>query len=207
MWDLIAQYPVVSSVIALLSLSLMFGAVLGYAAVRFKLEGDPIVQQIDDLLPQTQCGQCGYPGCRPYAQAIANGDAINKCPPGGQSTINALADLLDVDAPSLDAEHGEESEVKTVAFIREDECIGCTKCIQACPVDAIIGAARQMHTVIADECTGCDLCVDPCPVDCIEMVPVETSIKEWQWQKPIPTEQAIRLIATDRDGGDTGKAA
>src|SRR5690625_6771109 len=93
MWDLIAQYPVVSSVIALLSLSLMFGAVLGYAAVRFKLEGDPIVQQIDDLLPQTQCGQCGYPGCRPYAQAIANGDAINKCPPGGQSTINALADL------------------------------------------------------------------------------------------------------------------
>jgi len=207
MWDLIAQYPVVSSVIALLSLSLMFGAVLGYAAVRFKLEGDPIVQQIDDLLPQTQCGQCGYPGCRPYAQAIANGDAINKCPPGGQSTINALADLLDVEAPSLDAEHGEESEVKTVAFIREDECIGCTKCIQACPVDAIIGAARQMHTVIADECTGCDLCVDPCPVDCIEMVPVETSIKEWQWQKPIPTEQAIRLIATDRDGGDTGKAA
>lgn len=207
MWDLIAQYPVVSSVIALLSLSLMFGAVLGYAAVRFKLEGDPIVQQIDDLLPQTQCGQCGYPGCRPYAQAIANGDAINKCPPGGQSTINALADLLDVEAPSLDAEHGEESEVKTVAFIREDECIGCTKCIQACPVDAIIGAARQMHTVIADECTGCDLCVDPCPVDCIEMVPVETSIKEWQWQKPIPAEQAIRLIATDRDGGDTGKAA
>lgn len=207
MWDLIAQYPVVSSVIALLSLSLMFGAVLGYAAVRFKLEGDPIVQQIDDLLPQTQCGQCGYPGCRPYAQAIANGDAINKCPPGGQSTINALADLLDVEAPSLDAEHGEESEVKTVAFIREDECIGCTKCIQACPVDAIIGAARQMHTVIADECTGCDLCVDPCPVDCIEMVPVETSIKEWQWQKPIPTEQAIRLIATDRNGGDTGKAA
>src|SRR5690625_2816075 len=146
MWDLIAQYPVVSSVIALLSLSLMFGAVLGYAAVRFKLEGDPIVQQIDDLLPQTQCGQCGYPGCRPYAQAIANGDAINKCPPGGQSTINALADLLDVEAPSLDAEHGEESEVKTVAFIREDECIGCTKCIQACPVDAIIGAARQMRS-------------------------------------------------------------
>lgn len=193
--------------IALIGLSLMFGAVLGYAAVRFKLEGDPIVQQIDDLLPQTQCGQCGYPGCRPYAQAIANGDAINKCPPGGQGTINALADLLDVEAPTLDAEHGEESEVKTVAFIREDECIGCTKCIQACPVDAIIGAARQMHTVVADECTGCDLCVEPCPVDCIEMVPVQTSIKEWQWQKPVPAEQTLRLIATDRDGGDTGKAA
>ena len=197
MWELIAQHPVLSSVIALIGLSLMFGAVLGYAAVRFKLEGDPIVQQIDDLLPQTQCGQCGYPGCRPYAQAIANGDAINKCPPGGQGTINAVANLLDVEAPTLDAEHGEESEVKTVAFIREDECIGCTKCIQACPVDAIIGAARQMHTVVVDECTGCDLCVEPCPVDCIDMVPVHTSIKEWQWQKPAPAEQAIRLIATD----------
>lgn len=196
MWDLIAQYPVVSSVIALLSLSLMFGAVLGYAAVRFKLEGDPIVQQIDDLLPQTQCGQCGYPGCRPYAQAIANGDAINKCPPGGQSTINALADLLDVDAPSLDAEHGEESEVKTVAFIREDECIGCTKCIQACPVDAIIGSARQMHTVITSECTGCDLCVEPCPVDCIEMRPVANNLASWSWTVPVPGYQ---LIASDKE--------
>ncbi|MDQ2078469.1 electron transport complex subunit RsxB [Marinimicrobium sp. ABcell2] len=207
MLELIAQHPVVSSLIALIGLALIFGAVLGYAAVRFKLEGDPIVQQIDDLLPQTQCGQCGYPGCRPYAQAIANGDAINKCPPGGQPTINALADLLDVEAPSLDAEHGEESEVKKVAYIREDECIGCTKCIQACPVDAIIGAAKQMHTVVIDECTGCDLCVEPCPVDCIDMVPLEPTIKEWKWQKPVPAEQAVQLIATDRDSGDTGRAA
>lgn len=208
MFELIAQNPVASALIALIGLALVFGAILGFAAVRFKLEGDPIVQQIDDLLPQTQCGQCGYPGCRPYAQAIANGDAINKCPPGGQSTINALANLLDVEAPSLDEEHGEESEVKTVAYIREDECIGCTKCLQACPVDAILGAAKQMHTVIVDECTGCDLCVEPCPVDCIDMLPVESTLKEWKWHKPVPAEeQAINIIATDRSGGDTGKAA
>lgn len=200
MLDLIVQNPLVSALIALGGLALVFGAVLGYAAVRFRLEEDPVIQQIDDILPQTQCGQCGYPGCRPYAQAIANGDAINKCPPGGQATINALADLLDVEAPELDAEHGEESEVKTVAYIREDECIGCTKCIQACPVDAIIGAAKQMHTVIADECTGCDLCVDPCPVDCIDMIPVETGLNQWKWDKPASAEsQATNIIATDKD--------
>ncbi len=194
MFELISQYPFLAALIALVGLSLLFGAILGFAAVRFKVEGNPIVDQIDTILPQTQCGQCGYPGCRPYAQAIVDGDAINKCPPGGQSTINALADLLDVEAPALDAEHGTESEVKKVAFIREAECIGCTKCIQACPVDAILGAAKQMHTVIADECTGCDLCVEPCPVDCIDMIPVDSSMKNWAWDMPAP----LQLIASDR---------
>ncbi|QKX17422.1 electron transport complex subunit RsxB [Microbulbifer sp. YPW1] len=175
-------------------MALVFGALLGFAAVRFRVEGDPIVDQIDAILPQTQCGQCGHPGCRPYAEAIANGEAINKCPPGGQATINELANLLDVEAVPLDAEHGEE-DVKKVAFIREAECIGCTKCIQACPVDAIVGAAKQMHTVIVDECTGCDLCVEPCPVDCIDMVPVETSLQEWHPNKP---SDGIDLIASDR---------
>lgn len=189
------DYPVVSALLALGSLALLFGAILGFAAVRFKVEGDPLVAQVDEILPQTQCGQCGYPGCRPYAQAIVQGDAINKCPPGGQTTINQLADLLGVEAPSLDAEHGEESEVKKVAFIREDECIGCTKCLQACPVDAILGAAKQMHTVIADECTGCDLCVEPCPVDCIDMLPVATGVREWHWSKP---SESAQIIATDR---------
>lgn len=182
---------------ALLALALIFGAILGFASIRFKVEGNPIVDQINDILPQTQCGQCGYPGCRPYAEAIANGDAINKCPPGGQATINALADLLDMEAEPLDAEHGRESVTK-VAFIREAECIGCTKCLQACPVDAILGAAKQMHTVIADECTGCDLCVDPCPVDCIEMRPVVVTARTWNWQ--LPQSQQGSLIATDRRG-------
>lgn len=164
-------------------LALGFGAVLGYAAIRFKVEGDPLVEQIDSVLPQTQCGQCGYPGCKPYAEAIANGDEINKCPPGGEATIKQLAELMGVEAKPLDAAHGTE-DVKKVAFIREDECIGCTKCIQACPVDAILGAAKQMHTVIVDECTGCDLCVDPCPVDCIDMVPVTPTTQSWTWDIP-----------------------
>ena len=180
------------AVSVLVVLSLIFGSVLGFASVRFKVEGNPVVEQIDALLPQTQCGQCSYPGCRPYAEAIAEGDEkINKCPPGGEGTIQAIADLLGVEPEPLDAEHGEEKESKMVAVIREDECIGCTKCIQACPVDAILGAAKQMHTVIADECTGCDLCLDPCPVDCIDMVPVDGGLSSWHWDKP------IQLIATD----------
>ncbi len=191
MIEFILENPIISALLALGSLSALFGAILGFAAVKFKVEGDPIVEQIDALLPQTQCGQCGHPGCRPYAQAIANGEAINKCPPGGQATINALADLLDVEAPSLDAEHGEHLDVKRVAFIREDECIGCTKCIQACPMDAILGAAKHMHTVIADECTGCDLCVEPCPVDCIDMLPVETDLKTWKWDLPATNQKPV----------------
>lgn len=172
-----------SIVVGLISigiLALLFGVILGFAAVKFRVESDPIVEQIDAILPQTQCGQCGYPGCRPYAEAIANGDEINKCPPGGEATIKQLADLMGVEAKPLDAAHGQE-DVKKVAVIREDECIGCTKCIQACPVDAILGAAKQMHTVIEHECTGCDLCVEPCPVDCIDMVPVKAQPDTWQW--------------------------
>ncbi|WP_163835022.1 electron transport complex subunit RsxB [Spartinivicinus ruber] len=185
------------AVIALLILAIIFGAVLGFASEKFKVEGDPLVDQVNALLPQTQCGQCGYPGCKPYAEAIANGDAINKCPPGGDATIHALADLLDVEPIPLDAEHGEEKP-RTVAFIREAECIGCTKCIQACPVDAILGAAKQMHTVIADECTGCDLCVEPCPVDCIDMIPIEVTPQTWRWDLPVPPSQ---IIATDAGRG------
>jgi electron transport complex protein RnfB len=198
-FELIAQYPLLAALLALVGLGAIFGAVLGFAAVRFKTEGNPIADQINDLLPQTQCGQCGYPGCRPYAEAIANnGEAINKCPPGGEAGIQALAALLDVEAIPLDEEHGEE-KVKAVAFIREDECIGCTKCIQACPVDAILGAPKQMHTVIASECTGCDLCVEPCPVDCIEMVPEPQNLQNWHWPLPDPTSRKAQIIATDAD--------
>ncbi len=196
------QQPLLATLIAMIGLALLFGALLGFAAEKFRVEGDPVIDQIDELLPQTQCGQCGFPGCRPYAESIASGDAINKCPPGGQSTINAIASLLDVPAPDLDEEHGEVSDTKTVAFIREEECIGCTKCIQACPVDAILGAAKLMHTIIADECTGCDLCVEPCPVDCIDMLPVEEGIGEWRWPAPaIPSG----IIATDRTNPATSE--
>ncbi|MBL1433601.1 MAG: electron transport complex subunit RsxB [Gammaproteobacteria bacterium] len=175
-----------SAILALGALALVFGLILGFAAVYFKVEGDPLVEQIDALLPQTQCGQCTFPGCKPYATAIAAGEAdINQCPPGGEATIQALADLLGVEPKELNPENGEEA-VKAVAIINEETCIGCTRCIQACPVDAILGAAKQMHTVIAPECTGCKLCIEPCPVvDCITMVPVATDITEWNW--PFPT--------------------
>ncbi len=135
-----------SAVVILTLLALAFGLLLGFAAVRFKVESDPVVDRIDALLPQTQCGQCSYAGCRPYAQAIAEGEAdINRCPPGGESTIRSLADLLDRDPKPLDG----EPKPKGVALIDESSCIGCTLCIQACPVDAILGAAKQMHTVIS----------------------------------------------------------
>jgi electron transport complex protein RnfB len=131
-----------------------------------------LADRIDVLLPQTQCTRCGYPTCRAYAEAIARGDAdIDRCPPGGADGIDALAALLDRPRIALDPACGVEA-APLVAIIDEDVCIGCTKCIQACPVDAIVGAAKRMHTVIADECTGCELCVPPCPVDCILLVPI-----------------------------------
>ena len=141
----------------------------------------PHADQINALLPQTQCTRCGYPDCASYAQAIAQGEAeINQCPPGGEEGIRKLADLLGREFKPLSEEHGVEKP-KSVAVIDEQTCIGCTLCIQACPVDAIVGATKAMHTVITDECTGCDLCVDPCPTDCIEMIPVPTTVDNWKW--------------------------
>jgi len=131
-----------------------------------------LADRIDGLLPQTQCEQCGYHGCRPYAEAIARGEAaINQCPPGGAAGIEKLAALLQQPVLPLNPEHGIEKP-RTLARIVEADCIGCTKCIQACPVDAIVGAAKLMHTVIADDCTGCELCVPACPVDCIVLLPM-----------------------------------
>lgn len=129
-------------------------------------------EQINQLLPQTQCGQCDYAGCKPYAEAIAYGEAdINQCPPGGDTGIRALAVLLGIAAKPLNTKHGEHKS-DSVVMIREAECIGCTKCIQACPVDAIVGASKLMHTVLAEYCTGCNLCIPPCPVDCIDIVSI-----------------------------------
>ena len=162
------------------ALALIFGLLLGFAAIHFKVESDPIVDQLDALLPQTQCGQCGYPGCRPYAEAIANGDSINKCVPGGAQTIQNIADLMGGEPPSEDTELL-MAPPKRVAFIHENLCIGCTKCIQACPVDAIVGAPKLMHTILRSECTGCDLCVDPCPTNCIEMIELPATPDRWKW--------------------------
>ncbi len=189
----------ISGILALAVLAAFFGLILGLAAVLFKVEASPVVEQIDSLLPQTQCGQCGYAGCHPYAEAIANGQApINLCPPGGESTVMALADLLDLEAiPLEDAD--EAAQVSMIAVIEEQICIGCTLCIQACPVDAILGAAKQMHTVIESECTGCELCIEPCPVDCIIMIPVKETITNWKWPLPqynINNKQAGSIFTT-----------
>ena len=148
------------AILLLLAVIALCGLLLGVFAQKYKVEGDPLAEKIDAILPQTQCGQCGFPGCKPYAEAIAKGEAdINRCPPGGQEGVDKLA---------------------------EDWCIGCTKCIKACPVDAILGSNQKMHTIISDECTGCRLCVDPCPVNCIIMKPRD---EPWNWDKPQNPQQ------------------
>ena len=171
------------ALLALVALALVFGALLGYAAIKYKIEGDPIIDKIDEILPQTQCGQCGYVGCRPYAEAIIDGELINKCPPGGEQGIIALAELLGRDVIEMDEEL-EEKKLPTVVVIREEDCIGCTKCIQACPIDAILGSAKMMHTIITDECTGCDLCIPPCPVDCIDIITLPITSQNWRPEAP-----------------------
>ncbi len=166
------------------AIAIVLGAVLGFSAMRFRVEGNPLVDKIDAVLPQTQCGQCGYPGCKPYATAIAGGEAdINQCPPGGEEGIHKLAELLGVEFKPFG--EGVQPKPKSVAFIDENICIGCTLCLQACPVDAIAGAAKQMHTIIAAECTGCELCVPPCPVDCIDMIEIEEDVNNWKWRYPV----------------------
>ena len=171
-----------TAIAAFAALAIFFGLVLGYSAIRFRVEGNPVADQIDAVLPQTQCGQCGYAGCRPYAEAVASEDAgINKCVPGGEAVVLTLADLLGKDPLPVEAD---EEKPKALAVIDERDCIGCTLCIQACPVDAILGAAKQMHTVIAGECTGCELCVSPCPVECIHMVPIPEDPESWKWPFP-----------------------
>jgi electron transport complex protein RnfB len=162
--------------LAIILLSLLFagfGWMLGRTANLLPAAEDSVSDRINALLPQTQCGQCGYPGCRPYAEAIARNEAdINQCPPGGEACIGALAELLGREPKSLDPAFGTEKP-PAVAFIDEPRCIGCALCLPACPVDAILGAPKFMHTVIVSECTGCELCIPVCPVDCIELVTVD----------------------------------
>ncbi|MDP6652354.1 MAG: electron transport complex subunit RsxB [Gammaproteobacteria bacterium] len=151
-----------------------------------------VVDRVNYLLPQTQCGQCGYPGCLPYAREICRGESINKCPPGGTKTIVRLAELLNRVASPLSPAHGQFKPL-ALAVIREAECVGCTKCIQACPVDAIIGGPNLMHTVIEKECTGCDLCVESCPVDCIDMLGT-SSVATFEWALPSTVNGSYRRL-------------
>jgi len=177
------------AVLALSALAVGFGVLLGYASVRFKVDGNPMVEKIDAVLPQTQCGQCGFTGCRQFAEAMARDEAeIDACPPGGATVVSELANLLGRAIP--DGHDTQTSTIRELALINEQTCIGCTKCITACPVDAIVGAGKQMHTVLKDDCTGCRRCLDPCPVEAIHMVPVEQRIAIWVWPYPRPRKAA-----------------
>ncbi|MBK1735037.1 hypothetical protein CKO15_07010 [Halorhodospira abdelmalekii] len=187
---------VLNAVITLTLLAGLCGIGLGLAGRRLAGQRDPVVERIDALLPQTQCGQCGYPGCRPYAEAIAAGSApINLCAPGGSATVQALAELLQVDPEPIDEAEGNGP---LVARIDEAQCIGCTRCLPACPVDAIVGAPKQLHTVLRSECTGCQLCVATCPVDCITMEAVEVPLSSRI--RPLPTPQSTRAEPLLRPG-------
>lgn len=157
-------------------------------------------QSIDALLPQTQCGECGFHGCMPYAQAIAAGAvSIDRCPPGGVPTLLALANLLQIDAKPFMVAVQANTRAPSQAVIRESECIGCTKCIQACPVDAIIGTAKKMHSVLPDDCTGCGLCVEPCPVDCIDLVEIPQALYDKNRARAQFHARAIRLLREEQE--------
>lgn len=163
-----------TGLLAALAVVLLLASVAGiglqYAARHYRGQADPLVEKVNAALPQTQCAQCGFPGCLPYAEAIVSGSAdIDQCPPGGEQGVIRLAQLLGREPKPVNAEFGTPPEQALVALIDETTCIGCVLCIQACPVDAIIGAQGLMHTVVAELCTGCELCIPPCPVDCITL--------------------------------------
>lgn len=168
-----------------------------------------LIEEIDALLPQTQCGKCGFSGCRPYAEAIVEGCAdINQCPPGGQEGVEKLARLLGMAPKPLNTSHGFPRLDKVVAWIDEQLCIGCTFCIQACPVDAIVGAGKQLHTVIAAECTGCELCIAPCPMDCISLVPVDENKNDTYKKQAADnarTRHQFRLLRLEREKRTSSK--
>jgi len=177
---------ILTAVALFAALALLVGIVLAVATRIFHVAGDPTAERIEALLPQTQCGQCRYPGCRPYAEAVAKGEAeVNRCVPGGEKVMRQIAEIMGVEPQAMEI----EAPLPMVAMIREEECIGCTLCIKACPIDAIVGAPKQNHAVISSHCTGCQRCLEPCPVDCIEMLIKKERLEEWRWSAPSVVEQ------------------
>jgi electron transport complex protein RnfB len=171
----------ITAITSLTALGIVLGALLVIASRFLRVEGNPLTGEIELMLPGTQCGQCGYPGCAPAAEALAEGDAeVTLCPPGGRALAAKLADKLGI---SLDLASLEEKE-PTVAFVNEELCIGCTRCFKRCPTDALVGANRQIHVVIADACTGCEKCVEACPTECISMKAIPVTLQTWHWPKP-----------------------
>ena len=167
------------------ALGLSFGTVLGIAARRFRVETPAIVDEIEKVLPGTNCGQCGYPGCRGAAEALAEGSAqATLCPSGGRELAMALVEITGVEPPAGRPQTGAADPEPLVAFIFEDHCTGCTKCFKRCPTDAIVGAAKQIHTVITDACTGCEACVEICPTEAIILRAKPRSLRNWYWPKP-----------------------
>ncbi len=170
-----------SAIFIITVMGIIMGAILGVAATYLAVEGNPLQAEIEGLLPGSQCGQCGYPGCAPAAAAIAEGEAsVTLCPPGGRALAEQLAEKLGV---SIDLSDMVEQEPR-VAFVHENLCIGCTKCFKRCPTDAILGGPKQIHAVFKDACTGCEKCFDVCPTECIEMRPIEATLQTWYWPDP-----------------------
>jgi Na+-translocating ferredoxin:NAD+ oxidoreductase subunit B len=172
---------VFSAIIILTLLGLALGLSLGIAAKYLKVESDPLVERVEALMPGSQCGQCGFPGCRPAAEAVVLGAApVTLCPPGGSALVEQLAKLLGVD---VDLSQTKDAE-PMVARVSEDTCTGCTRCFKVCPTDAIVGAPKQIHAVVADACIGCEKCVAVCPTECLQMHPIDVTLREWRWHKP-----------------------
>jgi electron transport complex protein RnfB len=175
----------IAAMFAITLLGLSLGALLGTAARYLKVEGNPLTQEIEEMMPGSQCGQCGFPGCGPAAEALANGQAlVTLCPPGGKSLALALADKLGVSADLSTL----EEKAPMYAYINESLCIGCMKCFKRCPTDAIVGAPKQMHAVMTEACTGCEKCAEVCPTECVSMRPVPVTVQDWYW--PIPVAAA-----------------
>ncbi len=171
-----------SAILTLTLLGLVLGMLLGAASSYFAVEGDPLAEEVEAMLPGSQCGQCGYPGCTPAAEALVKGETdITLCPPGGRSLAQALATKLGI---SIDLS-GMEDKPPMIAKIRGELCIGCTKCFKHCPTDAILGGPKQIHAVISDACNGCEKCFDICPTECVDMRPITKTLQNWYWPKPV----------------------